>query len=593
MIARQPFTDAFISSFCANCNSILEYFCVHPNYDLRLFFYSFIRHLINNCPEALAVGLFGVLCRLIVPLKSTINPVMDTYSLRTDSHSLSRDFFNAIRALIVRFPSLLRPGIVEFAGVLTSFMDDMTDYPLAQSECFTFLVETVGDCADQFFGQGKGSYTKFLRSFAGVTLDGSGVLMHRVFQFMPSNGFDKFFDSDLFSRFSRQLLPGPESPLRQIFTSFIMDHVTESNLKSVTSCIWNDSLFYNCTRAMARGINYRNIYFFRMTWTILERFPSAVETFYDNGRHISLWKCIKQKNITIPELKMFAYTLSVFNSRFTVANRNVQKWLRPRVQRLAESYEPTPEFPWLFALLRRPEPHAICDDGICRLIASFAETTEAFATEAFKYLTKREDALLWEVDPNTQRFVSELVVSLCQSYAFFVRPHKEQIREIVTREFRAIVQARLIDFALLNPLCNALFDMNAEDFERFSDLIDSLCRASTNLAVFREGVIQLVIAVATPELAVHWISHFWNLLSQQLKYAIDYRNPDAIAAACATVNTSSGFIHCLTERFQLGPEPIIANKNTLQSFAVLLQGMFVPGSAEALVFVTEWLSQTD
>jgi hypothetical protein len=164
------------------------------------------------------------------------------------------------------------------------------------------------------------------------------------------------------------LLPARDHQAALLFTDFIIGHLKESNFKSVISVVWSDDLFRQCIKPLSYRTNHRALNFFRLTWTILEQFPVSVQIFYSNQRHLIFWNQLNGRSTNIPELKLFAYTLSIFNREFTKTNRNTTEWFRPKIERLVESYSQFPGFQIRFGWLKYDDDLDVCEDGICRLL---------------------------------------------------------------------------------------------------------------------------------------------------------------------------------------------------------------------------------
>jgi hypothetical protein len=556
--------------------------------------YSFILQLINNTSDNhLSIIIFKSLIKLIPPLSSEISSKLSLDPPRNDILPLTASFFTSLKTLIRKFPDVLRPAIFGFADVFVTFMKDLNEFQGVHKETFTFLMETVADYPNEFFQSTK--YPDFLSSFTRTPFDSNVTLLYHILHFMPQTGIDQFFASELFTSFVNHLLPSRDHPASLVLTTFIVDHLQKSNFKSVISTVWDINIFHYCSKpSTSQRINHRTLNFFRITWTILEQFPSSVEDFYNSEHHALLWKQLNDRSTTVRELKMFSYTLSVFNRHFTRINRNVTKWFTSKIVRLVESYENFPGFQVMFGWLNYDDNTDVCEDGVCRLIASFANITKEMAKEAFECLEKVNSALFAEVTIRIRPFIPKLVSDLCRSYMSLVNGTASKVRPILKRELRAVIRSGMIELKTLDPLANAILDIDPESLSEMEELINDLCLAVTGFDVFQSAVIQLVVAVGNRELVSNWIKHFWNLMVREIVEGMNGRDDEkVIRGAVSVVNCASDLIDVLTEKYELGVDAIVPHKEVLMAFREMLEGVEFDGSTIALRKVNDWIRKID
>jgi hypothetical protein len=424
----------------------------------------------------------------------------------------------------------------------------------------------------------KASFADFLAGL-GALLQGhrAQLPVDRVLAFVPPDGDDRFFRSEFFARVLISAFLQPGHPSASALAAFVLERATPANIRSITALLWRDSVFRRANLVPEAHC---------LSSAILRKFPSSVEGFHSAGHFEYLYGRLTDVTLPLTHSYIIAQTLASFNESFLLySSASSRGFFKPKLRSLMDVYRQIAFRP-LFALMLGTSPDPPFEDALPRLIASYAALAPKYASAA---LTALEGSpVIRAVPGSVKKFVSEMTGKICRA-GVAARPEaRAEARQILVRELDAALQVAPPDFAVLNPVCTALTEIGIDGELGIAEHMTELCLQAEDLTVFHGGVIDLLEAIGTPDLALMWIEHFWGLFVPVLGAPREKGDAAATQRLFEAVRNTVPLITRFEKKFSIQLGSLDASRDLLTVCALELTSAKIPGSEEVIQVLVDW-----
>jgi hypothetical protein len=562
----------FSLRFFLNCLGSLPKYLFYRAQSVSEAVVALITELIRDCPDSAAGSVFSGLCDLLPVLTSRVSSI-DLENSRAAIARHADSFFAVVRAAAARFPDAVGACLAlsgaKFIALLCAFGDAIMDQLFASA--LALLVDN-GVSPAAFFAHA--SFADFLGAIDAL-LRGrrQPPPAAHVLALVPPDGTDRFLRSEFFALSVAAAFAPPGDSSAPALSAFLLERASPANLRAITAILWRDSV----VRRIPPVPECHSL-----SSALLTKFPISIEPFHSTGHFVFFYGQLTGETLSMAQRPFFAQTLAAFNEAFLQYSASARGFFKPKLRSLTDAYGEVAFVPF-FALMFAASPEPQFENAVPRLIASFALLLPKYAAAALAAL--RERPAIRVVPLSVKPFASEMVAKVCRTAG----AGRADARQVLVRELDAALQVAPPDFAVLNPVCGALLEIGVGDAKiGIAGRMTELYLQAGDLAIFRDGVLDLLEAVGTADLALSWIERFWNLLLPVLSAPREPGNVEALQGLFEAAQNAVALIQRFEKRFEIALKSLDGHRDLLTACALELTSVKIPGSEEFVQTLVDW-----